>query len=90
MKKLIVNVTNEDIRTGRKECVSACPVAKAIRRAGIERPKVFGSILEYGRAYRQPGSMKKEATLPKIASRFVRAFDLGQQVRPFRFELKVA
>lgn len=79
----IVDVRQCDIYNGAQYWCDSCPVALALARAGVERPRVqcltiFGIEDEVGWQYHMPRSVR----------RFVARFDSGKPVKPFRFVLR--
>lgn len=76
MKRVRIEVTAQDIRRGKKADPDHCPVARALRRAGL--PKAWAGDSHYGW-----GEETASWPLPKRAKRFIEAFDNGMPVRPF-------
>lgn len=81
-RRIRVNVTQRDIERGVQNSGGRCPVARAMRR---HRPFRFASVngLE---AYVPWGG---KYTLPLEVQEFVGAFDDGDPVEPFTFDLEV-
>lgn len=83
--KVHVRVTKTDIKEGVPESTSYCPIARALERrhprrtaeVGINGDEVY--IYEAARAY--------IATLPLEACDFIHAFDAGELVEPFAFDM---
>ena len=76
-----IEVTQADIRRGRRFSECGCPVARATRRATKWRKPVFvgdGEIAVGDQAW----------GMPRAVSRFVSAFDEGEPVKPFTFTLR--
>lgn len=90
MKKLI-SVTQKDIDTGiRISCIN-CPVATALTRD-------TGSLCEVFQTHpnqdcelwcHRPGIPIKAISAPRSVNRFVKRFDRGLPVKPFRFYFEV-
>lgn len=79
-KKVVINVTNEDLKKGKIRDPLFCPVALAARREGIENASVglyYLTILDQPRSY----------LLPDEVVKFIAAYDRGEKVAPFSFEL---
>lgn len=74
-----IEVTQEDIKAGRKTECTRCPIALAIKRK-------VGYTMSVGT--RVCGSLDNEFQLPKIAQDFISNFDHGNPVEPFTFELE--
>ncbi len=79
-KTLKINVTQEDIDRGEPSRPSGCPIAIALRRLipGV----IVGTIGIYDASYD-----KLTRGTPRRAAEFIRRFDLGQSVKPFRFQV---
>ena len=82
---LTVHVTQEDIELGLPIAPVACPLARAIRRAGYPRVYVPDSRTWVPEASLDGPSPR--ATLSRAAGRFVRRFDTGKPVKPATFRL---
>jgi hypothetical protein len=86
MRTVTVNVTQEDIDRGRRGSCGRCPVARAIRRdARLTNILVDPFYVVVGLA--TPAFFTVH--LPRIARRFIEAFDAGRPVRPIAFPLRV-
>lgn len=80
--KILVQVTNEDIRAGITDgfrC-DTCPVALALQRAGLDYARAFSTEFYYDRRFFR---------LPRSARRFINSFDANKEVTPFNFFVKV-
>lgn len=77
--KIRIDVTDEDIRLGKRFSETSCPIARAARRAGIKDPLVVMGIYSDGKHY----------CLPLAAQDFVHDFDHGNPVDPFSFEIEL-
>lgn len=84
--KTKVQVTEDDIARGERDNCYCCPVARALKRAGITGVAVHEDEL-LGVA----GGVPFRIAPPESVSRFVRAFDDGgvgvPSVAPFDFDL---
>ena len=80
---LEVNVTAECIERGYKSHSAVCPIALALRAAGLRSPRVNGE----GFTYRGDGARVLYAELPDKARRFVGDFDGDKAVAPITFHL---
>lgn len=81
--KLVVNVTEEDIKNGKK-CPLSCPITLALSR--ITKEKWWTGLNECGIV-----GQEKCWSLPKAARSFVQSFDERDgenKVKPFTFELE--
>jgi hypothetical protein len=77
-----ITVTKEDIAGGRRSDPEDCPVARALRRAGLSH---FGVT---GMAVMMPGeSQHASVLLPARVQEWIMDFDWGTPVKPFEFEL---
>jgi hypothetical protein len=77
-----ITVTKNDIEGGRKSDPEDCPVARALRRAGILHFGVTGmAVMVQGE--------REHATilLPSGVQEWIMEFDWGTQVEPMHFEL---
>jgi len=79
---MMIEVRAADIRKGIRKVPSQCPIAHACKRAfpGAQVSVGFRTVL-FGFGNTRP------ARLSRSALRFVRAFDAGRKVKPFRFWL---
>lgn len=89
---MTINVTQHHIDIGKQQSLDFCPVALAIKDVVgfpwvLVSPGVvfLGGVIECMRLM----GLDKRMPLPEIASRFVEAFDEGDPVAPFQFELEV-
>ena len=76
---LTITVTADDIANGKPGQGTSCPVALAAYRAGVPEALVGPRVIRYKGRF---------VPLPRSAIRFVRSFDRGRPVKPFRFRLK--
>ena len=81
---LIVDVTQEDINEG-KACVgSSCPISTAVKRKGVSRVRTDLQKIQYT----TPEGKRLYYFTPTKAQQFLFNFDLGNPVKPFRFQLQ--
>lgn len=83
---MLIEVTQGDIKNGRRGDPAACPIALAMirrlpfrRNVGVE----IGAVLIYDERWAEVGEYLTSAR----ANRFMRDFDSGHEVRPTRFRL---
>ncbi len=76
---MLINVTEEDIRLGKKHDDCACPIALAATRA-------FGIACVVSSYTLEPAGMDRKS-MPFEARTFIRNFDDGWEVKPFSFEI---
>ena len=76
-----ISVTVEDIERGRRDDYLDCPISRAVKRAtGTKLCKTYTkTMILRGNTY----------LLPMEARCFVWAFDRGEDVEPFEFELEM-
>lgn len=84
---MIISVTEDDIKNGRRNQCSDCPIALALFRAlgweiGINR-----NYIKISQWYAKIGFVSY--LLPKEASIFVCDFDSKKEVLPFEFNLDI-
>ena len=81
-----INVTQDDIDQGTPSDPFCCPIALAASRAfSVPANATYDYI-----ALKLRNRNNKLYRTPKTASAFIRAFDHGQAVQPFSFELPVS
>jgi hypothetical protein len=83
MRTVRVEVTAEDIERGVPSSCSACPIAIAATRAGLDRPNYYAEKYIF---FGEPGERLK-VEVPEAARLFALRFDGRVPVRPFSFEL---
>ncbi len=95
MKTLLVDVTADDIRLGKRLSSWFCPVARAILRAlgwGIRRARYVGVWGSSARVDYGPADQIR-VSLPRSAARFILIFDAAKTPRrllkTFKFRLKL-
>jgi hypothetical protein len=84
---VLVEVTQEDIDKGKRGDPWCCPAARALERATGKKWSVVGPLCS--RVDDRKQAIGKRITLPQEVFDFVRAFDGGEPVSPFSFELEV-
>lgn len=77
-----ITVTNKDIEEGRRRDPSECPVARALRRAGISHFGVTGMLVII-----QEGRKHIPLVLPAAVQDWILDFDWGSAMAPIEFEL---
>jgi len=87
-----VEVTAEDILNGRPRQVCGCPVALAICRALGVRPEdaLLGVYPGEIRIWERLTLPSCRLAVPPEVSQFIRAFDSGEPVEPFAFDLDLS
>jgi hypothetical protein len=82
MKTIKVEVKQKHIKNGIPGSACRCPIALAVKDAGLEEPAVICGITF--------GSIENRIRVPllKKASAFIDRFDNSQPVKPFSFQLK--
>lgn len=74
-----IEVTDEDIARGEPRSALACPIACALRRAGMLDVSVSLTSITVGHLTYKP--------MPPEAKAFIRDFDAGAPVTPFAFSV---
>ncbi len=94
MTTTTITVTQDDIAKGTPRQGSGCPITLALRRALPQFPGLYSSWWTHRHAehpssafMRPRGGMTEGYVLPPEVYAFMRAFDNGEQVAPFTFEL---
>lgn len=92
MNKLKVRVTKADIKYGKRCDRRECPIGYAIARRliKIQTRGWHSSIWKNAVTMYSPYEYGFDSWLPKKAMLFIKAFDAGQEVKPFSFNLVVA
>lgn len=85
-KTLPIKVTATDIRLGRPEKPSLCPIARATTRTLKGNKRVFVDGLEIEV---RAGRAEIYYSLTKRAQKFVERFDARKSVKPFEFRAKL-
>ena len=80
--KIRIDVTEDDIKNGRRGHGEKCPVALACQRVNV---KNFSSV-EFGAVSFNDGKMISHSC---EVQEFVQRFDSGKEVQPFSFELEL-
>ena len=91
MRRVNLKITNSNITDGKASDPANCPIAYAIKRQF--KGLVYVSVLA-DRAFIKVKKGKRSTTyssnLSKEATQFVKNFDRGIKVLPFKFELQLA
>jgi hypothetical protein len=80
MTRRRLNVTQDDIDLGTRMSTRNCPIARAARRAGINRPAVCADAIV--------DAAGDEWELSGPAQEFVAAYDMNFHVAPHRFTIE--
>lgn len=80
-----IEVTQLDIKNGRRNSCGSCPVALAIQRITGVRPFIETEFVLLDPFTNNP----TRRVLPKIARKFVVDYDMGLHVEPFTFRIPV-
>jgi hypothetical protein len=83
MSKVVVQVTQLDIKKGKPGDPCGCPVARALKRAFQDRRVSAGE----GYIWVGPSSRRMTWRTPGTVRYFISQFDEGQQVEPLSFTL---
>ena len=89
LRTIRVSVTQEDIDAGVACDCEKCPIARAMRALGYNATVDDDIVYIWNEELRWEGKKLLWRRLPEVAVRFVAAFDGGQVVEPFEFELVV-
>lgn len=81
---MLIHVTSEHIKNGRKGSPSACPIALAIMKKCYD---VYVGT-DYLQVKKQPDRYFTNMRFPKAVKAFIRKFDCGEEVAPFSFTLR--
>jgi len=76
-----IRVTEEDIEQGQRRDPQGCPVARALRREGVDHMGVGGMAVMMVLACKNTFVL-----LPAAAQQWITEFDWGGKVGPFEFE----
>ena len=88
MRKILVQVTSEDIQEGVRENCLYCPVALALHRTlGTAPGRLFAISSYVGSNQVMIGG--KKYFLPKVAVDAIANFDSGSPVELFSFEIEI-
>lgn len=77
--KITIRVEQRHIDCGKKKRCTICPVALALREAGIKHPSVDGITVAY-RFTKEPIFV-----LSDKVNGWIKRFDMGLEVQPFEF-----
>lgn len=80
-----ITVTQEHIDLGRRMRSKRCPIALAMRDAGLTKPRVLMSNV----SWRVESGERLVRAMPMSAQQFRRIFDSYGQGQPFTFDLDV-
>lgn len=83
MTPITISVSEEDIAEGEPKVCNLCPIALAMRRAGLENPSAGIYFLIWG-----GGERSHKMSLQKDVALFMARFDDGKKCEPFTFELR--
>lgn len=85
MRTITINVDQNCIDKGIQENHLCCPIALACRVAGMPVPSITN-----GKCYKNyPDLTENGIPLPPEAIAFYQAFDRGEEVKPFSFNLEI-
>ena len=87
--KYEIDVTDEDIRCGSRHRSSLCPIALAAQRVVSPMANAFCQALCWWTGQDYLEGRYRIVNLPPEASQFVRDFDHGVPVKPFKFSIEV-
>lgn len=76
---MTINITQEDIKKGKKRDCATCPVALGMKRAGLYGAVYPAEYFDYVKRF--------YIRLPQEAINFIKAFDGDLLVEPFSFSL---
>jgi hypothetical protein len=85
---MVVEVTQKHINKGLRNDCRRCPIALALKDAGLSDVVVMRSIVLIHP--RRGSQYRYSCALPTSVSQFIESFDSIQGVEPFSFELEVA
>jgi hypothetical protein len=77
-----ITVTKDDIAAGHRRDSKNCPVALALRRAGVNHCGVAGILVVV-----EQDDKRVSLVLPERAQEWIRDYDWGFAMGPFEFEL---
>jgi hypothetical protein len=83
--KYEIEVTKKDIENGKRQIASKCPVALAVKRDAKSNSVIVGLGIVMFRKNTKWTSLPLDA---KVCS-FIKKFDSGHKVKPFKFTLTV-
>lgn len=83
MTRMLIEVTQDDINSGRERNSDLCPVAKALGRY-VKLPSVGLWHIFYNTE-----NKLKIANMPRSVMRFIKKFDNNKPVKPFKFYLRL-
>ena len=78
-----ITITRHCIKAGKASSVAYCPVALALKAAGLNHVSVHPSYARFSN-----GAAELHVPLPEKIQRFIETYDVGDPVRPTSFILK--
>ena len=81
-----ISVLENHILFGKKNSSSYCPIALALRDAGLQLPQVAENVIQVVKQGPLCNSVRKT---PLSALLFIKRFDAGMSVTPMSFELDI-
>lgn len=86
---MLIEVTAEDIRLGKRDHCYLCPIARAVaRQLKIPFSRKRVEVTEAFVYLNDPHSFTKMAKLSRRAAKFVKDFDNKKTPQPFKFKLE--
>lgn len=83
--KTLIQVTSHHINEGKFRSPYSCPIAKALE----EKQILFHGVTQEGIDLCSTLEDDKRIPLPDNAVEFIHAYDEGQAVKPFEFEVEI-
>lgn len=90
--EVVVDVKRKHIKEGTTESATTCPIALALMPMVAKTPWVQGNsvkLVDRDTIYYVHASHRRRSILPAAARRFIKRFDAGKPVKPFKFKLKL-
>ncbi len=85
---MLIEVTAEDIRLGKRDHCYRCPIARAVaRKLKIPLIRKYVEVTEKNVFLTTSEFILKKAKLSKRAEKFVKDFDNKKTPKPFKFKL---
>ncbi len=86
---MLIEVTAEDIRLGKRDHCYRCPIARAIaRELKVPLSRKYVEVTEKNVFLTTSEVILKKAKLSKRAAKFVKDFDNKKTPQPFKFKLE--
>lgn len=86
---MLIEVTAEDIRLGKRDHCYLCPIARAIaRELKVPLSRQYVEVTEKNVFLTTSEVILKKAKLSKRAEKFVKDFDNKKTPHPFKFKLE--